>query len=82
MKNVKKGRIKFVGAAHYKPDGSHKLIPYNETYQDLEDKYRCWTSEEVVDKLLFLAYNRSNDQDFGRLVRRELLKFESKRHDY
>jgi hypothetical protein len=53
----------------------------NEVYQDLEDR-RLWTDQELVDLIIFLAHEHSNDMEFGKLVRRELLEFDSKRHKY
>jgi purine-nucleoside phosphorylase len=53
----------------------------NEVYQDLEDR-RLWTDQELVDLIIFLAHEHGNDMEFGKLVRSELLKFDSRRHKY
>ena len=47
----------------------------NETYQDAEDEHRLWNKEELIDKLIAMTHDESNDQILGGMIRKELIKF-------
>ena len=50
----------------------------NEIYTDLEDDFRIWSKEELIDKLIFLAHEHGNDMELGKKVRQELIKWDNR----